>query len=141
MAKISSFVLCDAITNITTPYGDSVPQLMAPQPVLRPPVIPSTYSFGITIGITGVIFQANNVIRMTIISPKGDEIYNSGEINLGPIPEDDILPAEYQGFIISTDIRNLIIDCEGIYHASIDLNNEKVGEKEIPVFRKGDNTR
>ena len=138
MAKISSFIICDTIVNLMTPQGDSVPQLVSPQPVLRPPFIPGSFSFGISIGVIDVEFQEVNTIKVIIVSPKGEETYNSGEINLESIPQDELLPKEYQGFILSIDVRNMIIDQDGVYSVEIFVNNESVGRREIPVFRKGD---
>lgn len=136
MAKISSFMICDTIVNLITPQGISVPQLISPQPILRPPFIPGSFSFGISIGVLDIDYKISNVVKTIIYSPEGVEIHNSGNIDLGKIPKDEFLPEKYQGFVLSTDIRNLIIHEEGIYTIEIFVNDTSVGKKEIPVFKR-----
>lgn len=138
MAKISSFMICESVMNIQMPQGESVPQLHAPLSVLRPPYIPGSYSFGISLGITGASFTSDNKVRLGILSPDGTEIFNSGEINLGKIPEEKIIPLQYQGFVLTTDIRNLVFPREGLYYAEVTINGESAGKHPFPVYRKGE---
>ena len=138
MARISSFIICDTINNFVTPQGETVPQLVAPQPALRPQFIPGSFSFALSIGVSGVKFQKSNIFSVTISSPKGDEVFNSGDINIGDVPEDNLLPEEYQGLVLSIDIRNMAIECEGAYPIEITMNGTSIGKKEIPIFRKGE---
>lgn len=54
MAKLSTFVICEAINNIPTPNGNSFLQMNSPQIALRPEFIPSSYSFGVLFGVRDI---------------------------------------------------------------------------------------
>lgn len=138
MAKIASFILCDSITNIPGPPNISVPQLNSPQIALRPPFIPGAISFGIAVGVNDFDLTTTNRIRFTITNPDGKEIQNSGDAEFGPLPITDSMPQQYQGFILSTDIRNLEIIAEGVYVFSLFVNGEVAGTCEIPVFKRSE---
>lgn len=135
MPYISMFLVCDSINSVSPQANTNVPQLVGPQCVLRPQFIPSTFSFGLAVGVAGVDPNAQNVIRFTISNPEGTIIHNSGDNVFPPIGFDDTMPKEYQGFMISLDIRNLLIEEEGAYYFTLYVNNTEIGRKEIPIFR------
>lgn len=135
MPSISMFLVCDSINNITPQPNITIPQLVGPQSVLRPQFIPSTFSFGLAVGVAGVDSNVQNVIRFTISNPEGAIIHDSGDNVFPPIGFDDTMPKEYQGFMMSLDIRNLLIEKEGAYSFTLYVNNTEIGRKEIPIFR------
>jgi hypothetical protein len=133
MAKLSMFMLCNAINNLQQGNG-SIPQLIGPQTVLRPQFIPGNFSFGIAVGVTDVNLHENHKIRFIIADPDGKIVQDSGESDFSAIEKADTLPAEYQGFALSIDIRNLIVEKEGAFKFELFMNGSTVGEHEIPIF-------
>ena len=127
-------MLCDAINNINLPQGTVVPQLTLPKTVLRPQFIPSAFSFGIAVGVEGIDLQKNHKMRFKICDPDGNIVQESGDNELPALSEDDSLPKEYQGYTLSIDIRNLVINKPGIYVFSLFVNDNEIYSKEIPVF-------
>lgn len=136
MADLITFVVGDAISNTMTDGERSVPALVAPQIALRPQFIPSSFSFGIVVGIAGVDLKTENRVRIAISDPEENIIYSLGENELPRMPIEDTMPQEFQGFMLAIDIRNLPIQCEGEYSFSLYLNGECVGNKKIPVFKR-----
>ena len=135
MPSISMFLVCDSINSVSTQPNLNIPQLTGPQCVLRPQFIPSTFSFGLAVGVIGVDSNKQNVIRFTISNPEGTIIQDSNENTFPPVGFDDTMPKEYQGFMMSLDIRNLLIEKEGIYTFTLYVNTFEIGRKEIPIFR------
>ncbi|MDD6441889.1 MAG: hypothetical protein PUG71_07270 [bacterium] len=136
MAKLSMFMLCNAINNLQQANG-SIPQLIGPQTVLRPQFVPSNFSFGIAVGVTDVNLHESYRIRFTIADPDGKVVHDSGESDFPAIEKADTLPVEYQGFALSIDIRNLIVEKEGAFKFNLFINGKVVGEHEIPIFCGG----
>lgn len=132
--KVTTFMLCDAITNVNLPQGTVVPQLTLPKTVLRPQFIPSAFSFGLVVGVEGIDLQKDHKMKFKITDPDGNVIQESGDNDLPALPEDDSLPKEYQGYTLSIDIRNLIINKAGLYIFSLSINDEEIYTKQIPVF-------
>lgn len=136
MTRITSFVVCDSITNFPANPEKNIPSLVAPQIALRPQFIPGNFSFGIAVGISGLNLHAENKVRFTIVNPKGIIVHDTGETPLRPIPVSDTLPAEYQGFMLTMDIRNLVIQIEGEYKFVAFVNGKSVGEAVIPIYKR-----
>lgn len=134
MIKVITFMLCDAINNVTLPNGSVVPQLSAPTAVLRPQFIPGLFSFGVAIGLLGVNVHQENKIKFVIVDPDGVTIQSSGESSVPVFTDEDTLPADLQGFAMSIDVRNLVIQKSGIYTFKFYINDEEVCAKDIPIF-------
>ena len=130
-------MLCDSINTVPVPEGGILQQLISPQAILRPQFIPGNFSFGIAVGIQGVDLQITNRIRFTITDPNGEVVQDSST-EVSPMPENikETMPKEYQGFLMNTDIRNLVIRESGEYLFSIFINNELVGTQSVPVFQR-----
>lgn len=138
MARIVSFMICDTVNNIPAPTNDGIIQtLVAPQIAVRPQFVPGNFSFGIAVGVSGIDLKKENSVRFTIADPDGKVIQNSGSSTLPAVSDKDTLPEDYQGFILSMDIRNLTIEKEGCYLFRIFINDEEIGEREIPVYKRG----
>lgn len=135
MAQLVSFTICDSVNNVPSPNG-TVTTLSAPQIAIRPPYIPGALSFGIAIGVSGIELAKPNSFRFVIEDPTGKVVQDSLENALPIQTEEDTLPSEYQGFMISLDIRNLPFEVEGLYTFSFYLNGTLLGAKGIPVFKK-----
>ena len=136
MPNISTFMLCDSIQNIPTVDGGFVPGLFSPQLALRPRVIPGAFTFGVAVGIVGVDLTKENILRAEILNPEGKTVFAQADEMLKVVSKDDVhLPKDNQGFILCTEIRNLGIETEGNYKFVVYINNEKIGEKEIPIFK------
>lgn len=136
MANIVSFVVCDAINNISPDGERSVPALVAPQIALRPQFIPGNFSFGISVGVADIDLKVENRIRLTISDPAENIIHALGENELPRVPAKDTMPQAFQGFMLAIDIRNLPIQSEGEYKFSVYLNDECIGVQTIPVFKR-----
>lgn len=136
MAKMVSFVVCDAINNVLPDGETNVPALISPQITLRPQFIPGNFSFGISVGVAGVDLRKENRVRMTISDPKENLIQVLGDNELPKAPDEDTMPLEFQGFTLIIDVRNLPIQCEGEYIFSLFLNGERIGTQKIPVFKR-----
>lgn len=135
MAKLVSFAICDSVNNVQSPNGTII-TLSAPQIAIRPPFVPGMLSFGLAFGIAGVELAKQNTFRFTIKDPSDKVIQDSSDKQLPIQPGTDRLPAEYQGFMISLDIRNQLFEVEGLYTFSIYLNSDLLDEKKVPVYRK-----
>lgn len=137
MAKISSFVICDTITNVSNGENPQVQALVNPQSILRPEFIPGTFSFGVSIGITGIVSDKPTDIKFEIQNPKGEIIQTSaGVLPVVPVvPGDEKLPNEYRGYQINMDLRNLTIREDGIYKLLIKINKEELS-RDIPIFQR-----
>lgn len=138
MAKITAFMLCDSISAIPVPEGGVLQQLVSPQIALRPQFIPGNFSFGVAVGVQGVDLHITNRIHFTISDSQGNVIQDSGISEFPPLPENipETMPAEYQGFLMNMDIRNLVIHKDGEYLFSLYVNDELVGTQSIPIFQR-----
>lgn len=136
MAKLVSFVICDAINTIPADKGNAVPALVAPQIALRPQFVPGNFSFALAVGVADIDLQVENTVRMKISDPTGKEVHDLGENRLPKMPIQDTMPAEFQGFMINMDVRNFVIQHEGEYEFSLYINGECVGTQKIPVFKR-----
>lgn len=128
------FMICDAVNSATPNPNINIPQLSGPQVVLRPKFIPGNFSFGIAAGVIGVDLSTNNDVRFTISSPDGTIIQDSGSASFPALANEDTLPSEYQGFMLTLDVRNLVIEKEGIYKFRLWINGEEIGAHDIPIF-------
>jgi len=138
MAKIATFMLCDAINHISTEKGP-VPQLIAPQFILTPMFIPSNFSFGVSIGISGLDLRQVNTVKFAIKTPQKTIVKESEAFSIPASTENNILPQEQHGITLNIDVRNLKVEEEGIYSIIIFINGEAIGEKEIPIYRGENN--
>lgn len=133
MTKVSFFLVCETIIG-----GTAGPVINTPLLILRPPVIPSTFSFGAVVGITGLPNIKSNDFQIRIYDPSNNKIYESPIHNLPLLTSSGSkIPHEYEGFIMGVDIRNLFFNSEGEYKFEFYLNGEKFGEYKIPVFARG----
>ena len=138
MAKLYSFTICESLNNMPAGDAGSIPMLIAPQIALRPQFIPGNFSFAMAIGVSEIDLKQLNKMRFTIAGPDGTILNDSGENELPIVPKPDLLPAEYQGFMMCIDVRNLVIPSEGMYIVSLYLNGEQFAAQGIPIYNKVD---
>lgn len=133
MAKLSFFIACETITG-----NGSGPVINVPMLAIRPPVIPSAFSFSASVGITDLPKKDFNELQIQVYDSDNNKIYSS-PINKLPLitPNGSKMPYEYEGFVIGLDIRNLFFACNGEYRFEFYLNGEKFGECKIPVYARG----
>ena len=142
MAKVSSFVYCLNAERI--PTADAKGEMINAVGVLSaitPEYVPGTFSFSIIFSIVGIETKASNVIRIIFSDDTNKEIINSNDIPLPiPVVADQIeLPEEYKGVNLCMDMRNVVLEKEGVYKTSIFFNNENIGTYEVYV--KGKNKK
>ena len=100
---------------------------------MRPKEIPGEISFGIAVGITGLDTSVDNDISFTITNPQ-KEVSPSAKATLRK-SEDQSVPKEFQGFMLCADIRKFRISTSGIYKFTLYINENKIGEQNIPVYK------
>ena len=72
---------------------------------------------------------------MCIKSPSGEMAIDFGTAELPASDEKSSLPPEYSGFTLCIDVRNMNVLEEGGYKLIIEINGERLEDKEIPVFK------
>ncbi len=137
MPKLVNFMICDTINNVVDANGRNTTNLVNPLMVLRPQVIPSGYSFGISFGVADIDLNKVNKLGFSITNPNGDIVEELAEADFpAAIPVDSNLPSKYQGLTISIDIRNMMISVEGEYVFTVFINGEKIEEIIIPAYKR-----
>ncbi len=134
MPELTMFTVCESVGNVSPQPGVNIPQLMGPQTVLRPMFIPGSFSFGVSAGVIGINLKQSNSVKFTIKTPTGQIVQASENAVFPPIFEDDSLPQEYQGFMLTLDVRNMVVEEQGNYSFELFINDESVGSRAIPIF-------
>ena len=134
MPEVYSFMVCDFVNNSS--QGAPIPVLASPKTALRPEFIPGNFSFGVAIGITNIDIHKPNKFKINIYSPHNELSFSFGDAELPPSVDKDTLPAEYQGYMVCTDIRNMAIPEEGVYKISVYVNEELIWEKPLAVYKR-----
>ncbi len=138
MAKLSYFMICDTMNNVPMPGGTLGLNITNPQLVLTPKYIPGNYSFCVVVGVQDVkpTDPSTNAIKLKfeLLTPKGKLLQQSVAdlpmVNMQKVPE------QYQGFLMSFDLRNLPIEEEGAYVLNLYVDDVLIGNKEIPIYKK-----
>ena len=136
MPELAFITIAESTQNIMTPNGPN-PQLTGPLIVLRPPVLPTAFSFALSIGVRGVDHTQHNLCRFRICAPDGGEIFDQPPFALGQESQSSAhLPKEYQGFVLVADLRNVMFNVAGCYSIEVYLNDVLIGATKLPVFLK-----
>ena len=138
MPKINMFIVCDSVNNIPVNDNGSVMQLISPRVALRPPIIPGAYSFGVAVGVRGIDLKVPTRVRYTITDPEDKIIFDTGDTELPPAPAPDSMPFDYQGFLITTDVRNVVVNADGLYKFNLFINEEQLEPQEVPIFKRAE---
>lgn len=139
MEYISSFLYCDSVQMQITPEGP-VPQIVKPLQFLEPVAIPSNYSFTISCNIAGFDVSVKNSIRFQFISPEGEVVYDSNNIEF-ELPQDEKSVNMPNAMQFNMDMRNLVLREKGLYSTKVYFNNKLMNEYKIEVIVGDDNER
>ncbi len=138
MPKISAFILCDSVNNMPLPDGNSVPTLINPQVVLKPQFIPTTFSFGFSVGILDMKPDIQNKVKLLIMDPEESKtVQDLGEIEIYPGLIGQNQPDSFSGCTITASVQNVPIEKQGVYKLSVFVNGQNIGSKDIPIFKGG----
>lgn len=136
MAKLSSFMLGEAIQNAIRPDGKEAGQsLVGLTIVLRPQFIPGNFSFAVSFGISDIDLSKDNTLQLILRDPRGGVVQNLGKTPLPVVSEKDNIPVDYKGFVGGVDFRNAPIMEEGCYKLDILINDESIGMSDIPIYK------
>lgn len=111
--------------------------IVNPLSYIRVPFLPSTFSFGISCGVYCDSMDKGEM-KIQFIHKDEDDQDKKDQVMLGPIgldniPRDTLLPVNLQGFLINSNMKNVIIRKPGTYIARVIHNNNPVYESEIEV--------
>ena len=136
MVKITSFMICNTIEKTTGVDPESgAPILVSPQVSVRPEFIPSNFSFGVAAGITNIDPSSDSRVKITIENPDGEIIFESDTVDLPKASNTDKkMPINYQGYMLTLDIRNLQIKKEGCYKFKVFIDDSLIDTKDIPIY-------
>lgn len=131
MEYITSFIYCDSIQTEVTPQG-AKPQIINPLQVLAPIAIPGNYSFCIACNVSGFDEHKENEVQLIFVSPKGKTIYDTGKINF-QIPEEQVSKNKPGTVQFNLDLRNVVLEEQGICTTKVIMNGNTIGEYKIAV--------
>lgn len=138
MAKIAYFMICDTMNNVPMPGGSVGLNMVNPQLLLTPTYIPGNFSFCVVVGVRDVKPVNLNTdaikLKFEFLTPQG-KLLQQSMADL-PMVKMQKIPDQYQGFLMSFDLRNLPIEEEGAYILKLYIDDEFIGEEEIPIFKK-----
>lgn len=137
MSYIASFVYCDQIQNNMTPQG-LTRNIVTPLIDLQPINIPGNYTFSIACTFADVNVRDNNAFEVFFQNPKGDTISKVNVI----IPAKMLLNQQNEdkgidSLNLDVDLRNVVLNTEGMFSTVIFHNGSKAGEYPINVRRAG----
>ncbi|GEM_PF-4834259 len=138
--KVWFFSVSEEVTQ--TNLGDQLKNnIVNPLSFIGIPFVPALFSFGISCGIYRNVSEEGE-LRIHFIHSDEDEqdIKDQmiiGPFNLSTIPIDQSLPAELQGFLLNSNLRNVVIRKTGKYNIKIMHNNDVVELRTIDVIAKG----
>lgn len=138
MAKITYFMICDTMSNVPMPGGTFSLNIVNPQLLLTPSYVPGNFSFCVVVGVQDVktIVSSNKLVKFKfeLLDPNKKMLQQS--IAELPLIAMKNVPEQYQGFMMSFDLRNVPVEEEGAYILKLYINEDLIGEKEIPIFKK-----
>lgn len=134
-AHISSFVFCDTIQVQLTEQGPRY-QIVSPLQALTPIAIPGNFSFSISCSILG--FDENTEHELSIYFSSPDDtviakpidrlIFTPNTISKG------ISSLKIPSVTFNIDLRNIVLNQEGTYKASVLFDQKSIGEYPIEVL-------
>lgn len=141
MATITNFVYCLNVERSISQNGKS--ESITARGILNaltPEFIPSTFSFSIIFSVLDIDTSKNNTIRI-LFQKKEDNatpIIDSGIMPFGIKSDsrDKLIPQQFKGVNVGMDLRNVILEHEGIYETKIIVNDEESFQYEIYVIGK-----
>ena len=138
MATLANFLYCLNAERHQNPQGqgESI-NAMGVLTVFTPEFVPGAFSFSILFSVLDIDANANGQIRIVFKDDKGNELINTGDITIPPVPTDVgvQLPSKYVGYNLSMDFRNVVFESEGEYATDVYFNGVLLGTN--PIYVKG----
>ncbi len=132
MIKIVNFLCCKEIqtrfvNNETLPDN----MLIGPLAEINLPFIPSMYSFSVSFGILSTDSKLEKFkVRYKFVDPDGKSVFDTNVLDLS-IPLQS--GAECNSVQCNLDIKNILLEKEGIYSSELYLNDKLGGKYELRV--------
>lgn len=105
---------------------------------ITPEFIPGTFSFSIMFSVLNLEQDQECRVSICIKNPDEEEILKTDEMILSGDVKDRNkfnVPNEYFGYNVGVDLRNILLEKEGLYHTIVFLNGTEAGE--YPIYVKG----
>lgn len=138
MARLTQFILCEKIENIVAANGQQISSLVNPLAFLRPQLLPSAFSFGVSIGVQGVEVSRPCEISISLLDSNGAALGNTLEATLPPPAQEIGIPDEELGFVINLDMHNALLRTPGKYSFEVRVNGVAIGSREFGVYLRSD---
>lgn len=137
---VSSFVFTEDMSNIPNNNGPgSSVQLINPINLIRPPFIPGTYSFCVTIGLVKLDPNREYILKFDLKSPDNYIVMSTGDVNVTRQPNvDTSIPPEANGVFLNLNLRNVTLMKQGEYKGIISVDGDPINEFPLYVYPKGD---
>lgn len=133
--KILTFTLGSRVSFDEMSSSPPAPVVRDPRAVLRPMYIPTEYSFGMAVGITGVDTSKDMTVLLRIDDPDGNELISIGPNKLpADSTETDKIPLEYRSVSLAIQLDNVNFRTEGVYKIRMTFNDEELESKDLLVF-------
>ena len=127
-------MFCSMIqTNVVN--GTKTQSIFRPIPVIIPASIPGNYTFAVYASVSGLPFGKEYNIKIIVSNTDGRSI---GEFDV-PVRNDGNVKVEedyYQPYEIGIDVRNVLINEEGIITAVLYVDDTELKRAELKVCKK-----
>ena len=126
----AALTYCDTIRNEMTPTGPqaSINGILSSINVF---VIPTHYTFWVSIAISGIDTECENILRFEFISPSGEIIFTTNNIILSAIPN-----INADGLQLNVELKNIFLNSEGKHTSKLYINSEIIKQVDIDVVKK-----
>lgn len=138
MASVSNFLYCINVQRVPNPQGkgESI-NAIGITSVLTLDYLPGPFSFSIFFSLLDVD-EGTNRIKVVFKDPNGEEIMNSGDLDIPPLPDDvrNTVPKNFTEYQLSMDLRNIVLKKEGEYVAELYYNDSVIAKEPLRVMKK-----
>lgn len=132
---VASFTYCEGVQRELSAKG-VVSKVITPLNYIKPISLPSNYSFSLSFSLI-FTYPIKNEPRVTIkfSSPSDEVLYKTNNISIAPqIPQ--CKPNNPLCIQFVLDIRNVVLNAEGIYYTQIIVDDVVIGDFKIAVVKK-----
>lgn len=131
MPELTMFVVCSKIEKVRY-QGQDAMRITGPMLAPRVSKIPTVVSFDVVFGLLGVKPDATTIISTRLLSPSSIVVYESIGEHITPNPGGKL--QYYAGTIGRSNIWDVELTEEGVYHFSISCDGHLVQQMPIPIF-------
>ncbi|MEC0565959.1 hypothetical protein P8841_09180 [Bacillus spizizenii] len=137
---VTTFAFSEDTQDVPNQFGNgSSKHIINPRNLIRPPFLPATPSFSVSVGVAGIDPNRENTFSFKISGPDQQLVLDSNDFSLPKNPQHDkSLPDEANGFFFNFNLRDVPLKVKGKYTAEIYINKEKIGEFALYVFPQGE---